>query len=358
MNDRVDLATLFRCPYCRGDLRFADDRLQCAECDAQFPIDQGIPCFVPGQLRTKRPLSSYDRDLDRRHTDRATANAVRKPAAGCCGVQGIETANQRVNREARADFRFMMPLDGNDVVLYIGSCTNIPMAFARIVRCVIALDTSLEGLHLLQRRAQEEGLYNIIGAQGDACTLPLRPASCNAALMVGGLARVVSAGPRGAPQRLQKQALQRIRCTLKSGGSLCLGAENRFGFRYFLGAKQSDTGLRVISIVPNRLAKNCFELARQQDYREITHSLWGLEKLLHSVGFNRVDFFFPIPDYQNPRFVMDLEDKGVARFVVEQLRAYPQFSHLQYLAARILVSLPLCLQRSFWPSFIAVATCS
>jgi SAM-dependent methyltransferase/uncharacterized protein YbaR (Trm112 family) len=42
-----DLATLLACPLCRQELTAVASALRCANCDAQFPIVNGVPVFLP-----------------------------------------------------------------------------------------------------------------------------------------------------------------------------------------------------------------------------------------------------------------------------------------------------------------------
>jgi len=356
MSHVVDLTTFFCCLHCGGDLQLIENGLLCAECGTQFAINEGIVCLVPEGLRTDDALTSHHHELIRRAMEVGWEAAVREHTRRYDGMQGVEYANEYICSEARADFRFLMPIDSKSVLLDVGSgWGNITTAFARTVRYVIALDTNLDNLRFVQLRAQQEGLHNVIVAQSDACILSIRQASCDAALMVGALEWIARGRVDDPPQCLQKQALQRVHRALKPGGCLYLAIENRFSFKYFLGAKEPHTNLRFISILPNVVAQRYSRLIRQRDYREITYSLWGLRKLLHSVGFEQVDFFFPIPDHKNFRFLVDFENRDVTRFVLEQLRTHPKFSRWQYLASRIMLSLPLRLEHFFWPGFSVLA---
>jgi ubiquinone/menaquinone biosynthesis C-methylase UbiE len=356
MSYAFDLTSFFGCLHCEGDLQLIENGLQCTRCGAQFIIDEGIVCLMPKELRTDYVLTPHHQELNRRTMEIGWEAAIREHTRKYHGMQGVEWANEYICSEARADFRFLMPVDSNSVILDVGSgWGNITTAFARTARYVIALDTNLDNLRFVQLRAQQEGLHNVIVAQGDACTLPIRQASCDAALMVGVLEWVAWGRVDDSPQHLQKRALQRIHRALKPGGCLYLAMANRFSFKYFLGARELYTNLRFVSVLPNVVARKYSRLIRQQDYREITYSLWGLRKLLHSVGFDQVEFHFPIPDYQNFRFLVDFEDRGVIRFLLGQLRAYPRFSRWQHLAGRIMLSLPLRLARFFWPNFCVLA---
>jgi ubiquinone/menaquinone biosynthesis C-methylase UbiE len=356
MSCAADLTTFFGCLYCGEALQLIGNRLQCIGCGAQFVIDEGIACFMPKGLRTDCALTPYFQELYRRAIEIGWEAAIREHTRKHPGPQGVEYTQEHICSEARADFRFLMPVDSSSVVLDVGSgWGNTTTAFARTARYVIALDTSLDNLRFVQLRARQEGLHNVIAAQGDACTMSVQPASCDAALMVGVLEQVAWGRADGSPQCLQKRALQGVHRVLKPGGCLYLAIENRFGFHCFLGAKGRHTNLRFVSLLPYVLAQRYSTLVRQRDYREITYSLPGLRRLLRSVGFDQVDFYFPIPNCQNFRFLVDFENRCASRFVLEQLPTYPRFSRWQYLAGRIMLSLPLYLGRFFWPSFSVLA---
>lgn len=354
--DIVESVHLLCCPLCRSELYLSEGNLYCVKCSASFPIEQGIASLMPQDLRTDYALTMQQRDLNRRAAEVGWKTAVKEHVESHHCEQGAEYAYEYASREARADFRFLMPVTQDSIVLDIGSgWGNITTAFARTCRCVIALDTNLENLDFVRIRAQQDGLGNVILVQGDACTLPIQTASCDAVTMVGVLEWVAWGRRDSLPHRLQELALRRVHDALKPGGCLYVAIENRFSFKYFLGQKEPHTGLRFVSILPYRIAQMYSLLARKQDYREITYSLHGLRQRLRSAGFSQIDFFFPIPGYQNFRYLVDFQQRGVSRYVIEQLRAYPKFSRLHYVAGRMMLALPIRLERFLWPSFSVLA---
>jgi hypothetical protein len=142
---------------------------------------------------------------------------------------------------------------------------------------------------------------------------------------------------------------------LYAGGCLYLATENRFSFKYFMARKEPHTGLPFISLLPARLAQAYSMRVRNAEYREITYSLHGLRRLLEAAGFEQIRFFFPIPGYQNFRYLADLEDKNELRFLLGQLRTHPRFSRWLHLAGRAALALPGRPERFFWPSFSVFA---
>ncbi|MBN1483921.1 MAG: class I SAM-dependent methyltransferase [Chloroflexia bacterium] len=259
-----------------------------------------------------------------------------------------------VTNEARADFRFLLPIDGDSTVLDIGSgWGNIATAFARTCGQAFALDVSLEHLQMVQVRARQEGLSNVVPFRADATHLPIPPGSLDIALMVGVLEWVAWGRNDGAPKKLQSRALGEILDALKPGGTLYIGIENRFGFNYLLGSRDPHTGLRFITILPRVLANLYSLAARKRPYREWTYSLRDLNNLLHQAGFEDVRFLFPIPNYQNFRFIVDYAAPGTSRFVLNRLGSHARFTRWHYIAGR--AASILHLERWLSPCFSVLA---
>lgn len=83
--------------------------------------------------------------------------------------------------------------------------------------------------------------------------------------------------------------LKKIKTYLKDNGKLLIAIENRYGLKYFAGAKEDHTGIEFDSItgyIGN-------ESVRTFGKRE-------LEDLLHAAGFGKLNFYYPHPDYKMP----------------------------------------------------------
>ena len=83
--------------------------------------------------------------------------------------------------------------------------------------------------------------------------------------------------------------LTQVNEVLKPGGHLILAIENKFGIKYWAGAKEDHTGRAFDSI---------------EDYPHDTgvrtFGRTELEKLLKDTGFDETTFYYPFPDYKMP----------------------------------------------------------
>lgn len=85
------------------------------------------------------------------------------------------------------------------------------------------------------------------------------------------------------------ELLSNIKKLLKKDGKLFLAIENKFGLKYWAGAREDHTGGFFDSI----------ENYQKCNYVR-TFSKHELKKLLVDVNFNNIEFFYPIPDYKFP----------------------------------------------------------
>ena len=83
--------------------------------------------------------------------------------------------------------------------------------------------------------------------------------------------------------------LEIARGCLKPGGKLFLAVENRYGVKYFAGAKEDYTG-RCFDGLENYVAAG--------DVRTFSHKT--LQKMLLEAGFSQNEFYYPMPDDKLP----------------------------------------------------------
>jgi len=83
--------------------------------------------------------------------------------------------------------------------------------------------------------------------------------------------------------------LKNIKKYLKDGGTIFIAIENKFGLKYWSGVREDHTGKFFDSI---------------QGYPEYdgirTFGKKEIEDILKEVGFGRIDFYYPLPDYKLP----------------------------------------------------------
>lgn len=86
--------------------------------------------------------------------------------------------------------------------------------------------------------------------------------------------------------------LEKIKSYLKENGKLLIAIENKFGLKYWAGAREDHTGRFFDSIENYPNDKNIQTFGRQE-----------LEELLKNIGFKELKFYYPIPDYKLPTVI-------------------------------------------------------
>lgn len=88
---------------------------------------------------------------------------------------------------------------------------------------------------------------------------------------------------------------------LTKDGSLFIAIENKYGMKYFSGAKEDDTGNAFESIVGYKTS----------DLK--TFSCFELREMIKRAGFSKCYFYYPFPDYKFPNIIFSedfLPDNG------------------------------------------------
>ena len=83
--------------------------------------------------------------------------------------------------------------------------------------------------------------------------------------------------------------LKRAKAYLKPGGKLIIAIENKYGIKYWAGAREDHTG----NLMDGITGYSGVERVR-------TFSKEGLETLLGEAGFSGLEFYYPLPDYKLP----------------------------------------------------------
>lgn len=84
--------------------------------------------------------------------------------------------------------------------------------------------------------------------------------------------------------------LVRLRSFLKEDGMLVLAIENKFGFKYWSGAREDHSGRLFESLEGYPFQKEVQTFSRRE-----------LETLLIEAGFGNARFYYPLPDFKLPR---------------------------------------------------------
>lgn len=83
--------------------------------------------------------------------------------------------------------------------------------------------------------------------------------------------------------------LKKAKSFLKPGGKLIIAIENKYGMKYFAGATEDHSGRMFDGL------ENYAEVDRVRTFSRRT-----LEKMLTKAGFEKNDFYYPMPDYKLP----------------------------------------------------------
>ena len=83
--------------------------------------------------------------------------------------------------------------------------------------------------------------------------------------------------------------LKKAKAYLKPGGKLIVAIENKYGIKYWAGAREDHTG----GVMDGIMGYAGVERVR-------TFSKEGLEALLKEAGFSGLEFYYPLPDYKLP----------------------------------------------------------
>ena len=83
--------------------------------------------------------------------------------------------------------------------------------------------------------------------------------------------------------------LEQVRARLLPGGKLLLAIENRFGLKYWAGADEDHLGRPFAGLE-----------GYSPEAGVQTFSRAGLERLLRSAGFTKMEFYLTLPDYKFP----------------------------------------------------------
>ena len=86
--------------------------------------------------------------------------------------------------------------------------------------------------------------------------------------------------------------LKRAKAYLKPGGKLIVAIENKYGIKYWAGAREDHTG----NLADGLMGYQGVERVR-------TFSREGLEALLKEAGLGSLEFYYPLPDYKLPTAV-------------------------------------------------------
>jgi len=111
--------------------------------------------------------------------------------------------------------------------------------------------------------------------------------------------------------------LKQIKQYLKPDGKLIIAIENRYGLKYFAGAKEDHTGIEFDGITGYKDTNHVRTFGKTE-----------LENLLISSGYTQQEFYYPYPDYKMPLEIYSQYFLPKADTILSQS---PNFDYERYL---------------------------
>ncbi len=228
--------------------------------------------------------------------------------------------------ENRADWRFNIPVTKRFKVLDAGAgMGRISIPLSRVVEKVVAVDSSLERMKFLKKRAELEDIKNIEVMVGDIFDLPFPKESFDLIVMNGLLEWVGATEKFSDPRVAQVECLKICKDLLKPGGYLYIGIENRWAFSYLRGRDHS--GLRFTSYMPRWFANLYMRMRKGRRYDTYTYGANGYKELLHEAGLSSPELYLVHPGYNYPRVTIPYENLGILRYVIQTLMPEATLKH-------------------------------
>ena len=210
----------FACAKCHGPLSVLRQELLCSSCGVAGRYIDGIPCFTG--LESYRGETSPGRILE--------INRVACQRGWQAAIDQVVPAEAaRIRDERQADFRHVFDLPPDSAILDVADhWGTIAMALGRAFSRVTVVEEGLEQARFIGLRARDTGAP-VETVCGDFLRLPLAPEQFDAAVL-NGIDGPESPAPGETPEVLLR-LLHSIREFLKPRGFVCLGVENRRGWR-------------------------------------------------------------------------------------------------------------------------------
>lgn len=321
----------FACPSCAAPLAEpVNGRFTCAACASVWATHDGVPLLTPEpQWYPKEyvPAEQFDAWLAdiREHgwdiaVERLLADMDRRG-------QKRKSVESLALDPSRADFHHLIPLTQDSVVLDYGcGLGSILFGLQPHAGHIIGMDQSVYRARLIRTRAAAQRMTNVTAiAGGNTMKLPFQDATFDLVVMNGVLEWIPRAQP-GNPTAIHRRVLREIARVLKPGGALYLAIENRYGYRYLWGRRDSHNAgkkLPYVTVLPRLLADLYTRAASGVPYRTHLHSYRGLKSLLRSAAFQSTQFYYPFPTYNQYKYMVPLDgDAARTRWALDHLAGH------------------------------------
>jgi len=309
------MAAILICPQCAQPIELPKDEDIICACQKKYRVLDGVVDFLEDD--------TYYGELPQAEMQNLLSKAKKE------GWQQVLFDSfwsshpflyQIATDEARADWQFLLPITNDFSVLDVGAgWGTISVPLARNCRQVVAMDGTIERLQFIKIRCEQDGISNVTPIRGNILAPPFQPQQFDLIVMSGVLEWVAESDLGSDPEDLQKQALKNTFNLLKPGGIFYMAIENKYGFKYFLGAEDDHTCLRNISFLSREEADRYSQIKRGKPYRTYTYSLPEYRDLLEEAGFGDMESFYPMPDYKTALNIAPLDDSTALQYYLSNI---------------------------------------
>jgi SAM-dependent methyltransferase len=332
------------CPSCAAPLD-GDQALTCTGCGAAWPRQHGVPVLTNAPVIYPKEYvapAEFDTWLAEIASLGWDAAGERLLAAMTARGQKARSVVSLSFDESRADFHHLVPVTRDMTVLDYGAgLGSILFGLQKHAGHVVGMDQSLYRARLIETRARAIGATNVTGiCGGNSPRLPFATGTFDLVVMNG----VLEWTPRsqdGRPTDVHRRVLREVARVLKPGGALYLAIENRYGYRYLWGRRDSHNAgkkLPYVTVLPRLLADLYTRAVSRVPYRTWLHSYTGLRRVLASAGFPHASFFYPYPTYNQYKQFIPVDGRarrdGREAAAVDRLLGHEAIDRRERLAVR------------------------
>jgi len=293
---------MFRSPCCRAEMRSVDENLICAACHRAYSVADGITRFAKGES-THGEFSAAEMQeflaLAREKGWRAALDNYAHPQQ--------KRVVQLITDPRRSRSVEMLQSVGGGRVLDFGcGYGGVSLQLSKMFDQVFSLDGSINRLGFLNIVRTQERIGNITPiCHNDPANLPFPENHFSAVVLIGVMEYLPGGFGEEPPTEVHKKCMAEFLRVLRPGGRILIETKNRFGWQYCLGGKDHN-GLPFGPVLPVGVADFLLRKTRGVPYRIVNHSMGGYRNILSAAGFSNIDFYWPIPGYQRPDYVLNL----------------------------------------------------
>lgn len=344
--ERID-QDVYICPMTGVKLAFQGDRLTAGDDGPTFPVDRGIPVFLPDPPKAQENSESLAR-LNESAVRVGWKQAVNDEMAG------DPYQLRYVTSESRLKILDLLELTRDDVVLDLGaSLGTFTVEIGRRAGAVYGLEIDPEQARFAAERCRQEGLHNAaLACGGSQCRLPYADGTFDAVffnLVFEWCAWRTADEPF---ETGQKRILAEIFRVLKPGGRLLLSTKNRYAIHYLLGRPDEHAGnMRFGNALPRRLMYALQGGKARARIHGLLHSHDQLQRLIEQAGFVEPRSFWAAPEMRFPRHYVPTDAAAI-----HEARRQPEFSSGEGRASRwVMAVIPSSLVKHFTRGLLFVA---